>query len=88
MLARIFFADDGGPVTRRRTSTVSTAAIHGAIYDARTHALGEIDDDGLSRAARSYRFICRCGKAGTWQPSKTLAKGQHAVHRSVAEACA
>jgi hypothetical protein len=69
---------------RVRTKTVSPAAIH----DARTHALGEIDDDGLSRAARSYRFICRCGKAGTWQPSKTLAKGQHAVHRSVAEACA
>lgn len=46
------------------------------------HSLTEIDDDGLSRASRSYRYICRCGKPGTWQPSRVAAKGQHDVHRT------
>jgi hypothetical protein len=51
----------------------------------RLHALAEIDDDGLSREARSYRYLCRCGSAGTWQPSRVAAQGQHDVHRTDAE---
>jgi len=45
------------------------------------HKLVEIDDDALPKESRSYRFACWCGKHGSWQPSKTAANGQHAVHR-------
>lgn len=47
------------------------------------HALGEIDDDGhRNREWRRYRYVCRCGKTGSWQESVNLARGGHAVHRA------
>ncbi len=50
------------------------------------HALGEVDDDGHHDPYfRRYRFVCRCGRAGTWQPSTTAARGEHAVHRHETE---
>jgi len=52
----------------------------------REHALGEVDDDGHhDRYWRRYRYICRCGKAGPWCESVTLARGHHNVHRSDVE---
>ena len=47
------------------------------------HALAEIDDDGNhDRYFRYYRYVCRCGEAGSWQKGVTLARGEHAVHLS------
>jgi hypothetical protein len=64
---------------RRRASRVVRRPSKAALS---RHALAEVDDDGLSRDARSYRYVCRCGKPGTWQPSRIAAKGQHDVHRT------
>ena len=45
------------------------------------HVLGEIDDDGHpDRCFRRYRYVCRCGKAGSWRPL-ALAIGEHSLHR-------
>lgn len=47
------------------------------------HQLAELDDDGNpDQYFRRYRYICRCGKVGAWQPSILTARGEHDVHRS------
>lgn len=46
------------------------------------HALAEVDDDGNpDYHFRYYRYICRCGKAGVWVLSESLARHDHALHR-------
>lgn len=50
------------------------------------HALGQIDDDGnWDPVFRRYRYVCRCGRAGTWRDSSVLARGEHDVHRTAAK---
>jgi hypothetical protein len=50
------------------------------------HQLVEIDNDGNhTRYFRHYRYVCRCGKTGSWQPSILAARGEHDVHRSDTE---
>lgn len=48
------------------------------------HRLAEIDDNGGWVMSRSFRYVCWCGKTGTWQPSAVAARGDHGVHRSEA----
>jgi hypothetical protein len=48
-----------------------------------SHALAEIDDDG--ERVCWYRYVCRCGKAGAWQPSTVAARSDHAVHQTEAQ---
>jgi hypothetical protein len=55
------------------------------VTDKSEHGLAEIDDDGgpsFQARCRNYRYVCRCGVVGKWMASPTLAKGEHAVHKS------